>query len=80
MVVKEFNKLQQDDNRDACLERLENLKALVIRGNPLLPFDYFLDSLIKGLKSHIKSFTKGFPPTKFGMDMPGRKGSQFQPC
>ena len=68
-IMEEFNKPQQDDTLEAYLERFENLKALVMQRNPLLPFDYFLDSFIGGLKPHLKSCMRAFHSQSLAEDV-----------
>ena len=61
-VVEEFNKLQQSRGLDDYLENFGELKALLLLKSPSLPNDYFVNSLIGGLKPSIKSFTGPFQP------------------
>ena len=60
-VVEDFNKLY-DGTLDACFKKFENSKALETQRNPLLPFDYFVDSFIRGLKPQHKSFVRPINP------------------
>ncbi|VFQ67546.1 unnamed protein product [Cuscuta campestris] len=61
-VVEEFNKWSQEGTIDAYLERFEELKALMLQRTPMLPEEYFVDSFVGGLKSHIKPFVKALKP------------------
>lgn len=61
-VVEEFNKEMQTGSLDDYLEKLEELKALMLVKNPSLPDDYFVDSFIGGLASYIKPFTRALKP------------------
>ena len=61
-VVEDFNNLQRTGSLDDCLDKFEELKALLVMKNPLLLDDYFLDCFVGGLKPHLKSFVKAFHP------------------
>ncbi|VFQ93324.1 unnamed protein product [Cuscuta campestris] len=44
-LVEEFNKLNQTGTIEEYLERFEELKSLMLQKTPVLPDDYFVDSL-----------------------------------
>ena len=61
-VVEEFNRLQQWGALDEYVDKFEELRALLLMKNSLLPDEHFLDSFVGGLKPHLKSFVRAFHP------------------
>jgi len=61
-VVEDFNRLQQGGTLDEYLVRFEELKALLLVRNPMMPASYFLESFVGGLKPAIKSFVRALNP------------------
>ena len=63
-VVEDFRKLHKMGSLDDYFDKFEELKAiaLLVMRNLLFPDDYFIDCLLGGLKSHLKSFVKAFHP------------------
>lgn len=62
-VVERFNKSQKVDSLEKYINEFENLKALMLQQNQLLPDSYFLDSFVGGLKTTLKPFVRAFKPT-----------------
>ena len=61
-VVEEFNKRQQRDTLEEYVDKFEELRALLLIKNSLLPDEHFLDSFMGGLKPYLKSFVRVFHP------------------
>ena len=61
-VVEEFNKLQQWGSLDDYVDKFEELRALLLIKNSLLPDEHFLDSFVGRLKPYLKSFVRAFHP------------------
>ncbi|XP_074377058.1 uncharacterized protein LOC141718578 [Apium graveolens] len=64
-AVEQFNKLQQHDSIELYIDEFENLRALMLQNNSVLPDSYVLESFIGGLKPAVKPmYTPSLANTK----------------
>lgn len=61
-IVEQFNKLMQNDSLEKYIDDFEDLRAVMIQINHILPDSYILDSFIGGLKPSVKPFVRAFKP------------------
>lgn len=61
-IVEQFNKLVQNDNLEKYIDEFEDLRAVMVQINHILPDSYILDSFIGGLKPSVKPFVRAFKP------------------
>lgn len=59
-VVEQFNKLQQHDSLEVYINEFENLRAIMMQNNHMLPEPYILDSFIGGLRPDVKPIVRAF--------------------
>ena len=61
-IVEQFNKLTQQDSLEKYIDDFEDLRAVMLQINHILPDNYILDSFIGGLKPSVKPFVRAFKP------------------
>lgn len=59
-VVEQFTKLQQNDPLENYIDEFENVRAILMQNNAMLPDSYILDSFVAGLKPAVKPFVRAF--------------------
>lgn len=62
-MVKEFNKLSQENEVKDCIERFEELESLMTVMNPALPESYYISNFISWLKDDVKLMLKILKPS-----------------
>lgn len=62
-VLEQFNKLQQTDSLETCIDEFEDLSSVILEHHHSIPDEYILGSFVGGLESGVKPFVKAFKPT-----------------